>query len=207
MREIIFIRHAETDMSDTFCGHSDPGLNQRGHLQLAELINTLHMEAIGAVYASDLRRAYMTGMAIAKAFGVDCHVRPELREINFGQWEGLTWTEIERRDKACARRWLAEYPGLAAPDGEDFRDFEQRVLEEVKLISMEAEIKVHNVAVVTHGGVLRTLLRVLHGSSEEDAWSQTNSYCSIIRHQATLSPFLQKPIASSLANVSSPSRL
>ena len=73
------------------------------------------------------------------AFGVDCHVRPALREINFGQWEGLTWEEIEGRDEAYARRWIAEYPRLPAPDGEDFRDFERRVLDEVRFLSIEAE--------------------------------------------------------------------
>jgi broad specificity phosphatase PhoE len=191
MREILFIRHAETDMAGTFCGHSDPELSARGHVQLAELINKLHTEKIGAVYTSDLRRAHATGMAVAKAFDVDCHVRPELREINFGQWEGLTWEEVEQQNKAYARRWLAEYPSLPAPDGESFRDFERRVLEEAKFISREAEAKGHDIAVVTHAGVLRTILCALHGSSEEDARNRTNSYCSIVRHPVMLSPFVQ----------------
>src|ERR1700678_741680 len=105
MSEIIFIRHAETDMAGTFCGHSDPELNARGRVQLAELIDRLRVEDICAVYASDLRRAHTTGRAIADTFGVDCHVRSALREINFGQWEGATWEEIEQRDDAYARRW------------------------------------------------------------------------------------------------------
>ncbi len=88
MSELLFIRHAETDMAGTFCGHSDPELNAHGRVQLAELIDRLRMDQIGVVYTSDLRRAYTTGTAIAAAFGVDCHVRRALREINFGQWEG-----------------------------------------------------------------------------------------------------------------------
>ena len=69
-------------------------------------------------------------------------MRPALREIGFGQWEGLTWKEIERRDDAYARRWITEYPRLPAPDGENFRDFERRVLDEVKFMFMEAEAEV-----------------------------------------------------------------
>ena len=182
MSELLFIRHAETDMSGTFCGHSDPELNERGRIQLGELINSLRVEEIGVVYTSDLRRARTTAMALAEAFGGDCHVRSALREINFGQWEGITWKEIERRDDVYARRWIAEYPRLPAPDGESVHDFERRVLDEVKLLSVEAEAGDCCIGVVTHAGVLRTVLRALHGCSEENAWEQTRSYCSVVRH-------------------------
>jgi alpha-ribazole phosphatase/probable phosphoglycerate mutase len=182
MSELLFIRHAETDMAGTFCGHSDPELNARGRIQLGELINRLRMEEIGLVYSSDLRRAHTTGMAIAEAFDVDCCVRSALREINFGQWEGITWEEIERRDDAYARRWIAEYPRLPAPDGESLRDFERRVLDEVKFLSLQVEAADCRVAIVTHAGVIRTVLCALYGCSEDHAWELTRSYCSIVRH-------------------------
>lgn len=181
MSEILFIRHAETDMAGSFCGHSDPELNTRGQLQLGELIDRLRTEDIGVVYTSDLRRAHTTARAIAEAFGIDFHVRPALREIDFGQWEGLTWRSIEERDRTYAQRWIAEYPHLPAPDGEDFGNFEQRVLNEVNFLSRNAPSGNRSSAVITHAGVLRTVLR-MHGVSDEDAWMQTNSYCAIVRH-------------------------
>jgi alpha-ribazole phosphatase len=190
MSELLFIRHAETDMAGAFCGHSDPELNTRGRAQLGELINRLRTEKIAVVYTSDLRRAHTTGMAIAEAFDVDCHVRSALREINFGQWEGLRWKEIERRDDAYSRRWFAEYPRLPAPDGESFPDFERRVLDEVKFLSSEAAADCR-IAVVTHAGVLRTVLRALHGCSEDNAWEQAKSYCSIVRHTSAASCSVQ----------------
>jgi alpha-ribazole phosphatase len=187
MSEILFIRHAETDMAGTFCGRSDPELNVRGHLQLVELINDLSSENLDVVYSSNLRRAHTTARAIAQAIGRDCHVRSALREIDFGQWEGLTWKEIELRDETYARRWIAEYPRLPAMGGESFRDFERRVLDEVKFLSMEAETEGRRIAVVTHAGVLRTILCALHGCSEDDAWERTRSYCSIVRHPSSTS--------------------
>jgi alpha-ribazole phosphatase len=186
MRELLFIRHAETDMAGTFCGHSDPELNARGRIQLGELIDRLRVEEIGAIYTSDLRRAHTTGMAIAKAFDVECHVRSALREINFGQWEGITWEQIERRDEPYARRWIAEYPRLPAPDGESLSDFERRVLQEVKLLSSQADAADCSIAVVTHAGVLRTVLCAMHGCSEDEAWERTRSYCSIVRHSGAV---------------------
>jgi alpha-ribazole phosphatase len=191
MSDLLFIRHAETDMAGTFCGQSDPELNARGRVQLGELISRLRTEEIGVVYTSDLRRAHATGMAIAEAFGVDCHVRSALREINFGQWEGITWKEIERRDGAYARRWIAEHPRLPAPDGESFRDFERRVLVEVKFLSLQARASDCRIAVVTHAGVLRTVLCALYGCSEDNAWEQTKSYCSVVRHTSAASYSVQ----------------
>ena len=185
MSEILFIRHAETDMAGTFCGHSDPELSEPGYIQVMELINKLRREDISAVYTSDLRRSHVTGMAVATAFGVHCHERRALREIGFGQWEGLTWEQIEQRNKADAQRWVAEYPHLPTPGGENVRDFERRVLDEIEAISMEAQSGSRCFAVITHAGVLRTVLRVLHGSSEEEAWNQTRAYCSIVRHHVT----------------------
>jgi broad specificity phosphatase PhoE len=187
MSEILFVRHAETDMAGTFCGHSDPEVNARGRGQISELIDRLRQERIDIVYTSDLRRAVATASAIAEAFGVECHVRPALREISFGTWEGLIWQEIEQQDAVYARRWIAEYPMLPAPDGEAFRHFEQRVLKEMEFLSAQTTKK--NIAVVTHAGVLRTVLRSLNYCSQDDAWRQTKTYCAIVRH--TVAPSLQ----------------
>jgi alpha-ribazole phosphatase len=181
MSEILFIRHAETDMAGMFCGHSNPPLNMRGRNQLSELLSTLNSESIDEIYASDLLRARETGETIAEARAIKCHLRPTLREVNFGRWEGLRWEEIEQRHGAHAQRWLAEYPNLAAPDGESVDDFERRVLVEVSSLTMRA--KERGVAVVTHGGVLRTVMCRLCGFSEEEALELTRSYCSIFRYK------------------------
>ena len=192
MSEILFIRHAETDMAGTFCGHSDPELNAQGWAQVSELIHRLRTENLGAVYTSDLKRAHATGNAIAKAFNIDCHVRPALREIGFGQWEGLTWKEIENRNESYALRWRSEYPALPAPDGENFNDFEHRVMREAAFLSLKAAAAAHSIVVITHAGVLRTVLRTSHGCAEEEAWERTRSYCSIVRHASATDSFAHK---------------
>jgi alpha-ribazole phosphatase/probable phosphoglycerate mutase len=189
MSDILFIRHAETDMAGTFCGHSDPDLNTRGHEQTAELIDRLRSENIAVVYTSDLCRAQTTAEAIASAFGIECRARRALREISFGEWEGLTWKEIEQRDEDYARQWITKHPLLPTPEGEAFRDFEQRVLEEVAFLS--TKVAERDIAVVTHAGVLRTVLCSLHRCSEEDAWRQTKPYCAILRHAVAASPQAQ----------------
>jgi alpha-ribazole phosphatase len=181
MSRVLFIRHAETEMAGRFCGHSDPDLNAQGREQLGELARALSTETIGAIYSSDLRRAHRTAQAIASVRNVPLTLSPALREIHFGEWEGLSWAEIEQMDCEYARRWIDGYPHVTAPAGESFRDFEARVLEEVRrLIDNDGEA----IAVVTHAGVLRVVLRNLHGCSEQEAWQKTQPYCCVVHYDA-----------------------
>ncbi len=61
------------------------------------------------------------------------------------------------------------------------RNFEARVLEEVNDLIHR---NLRSIAVVTHAGVLRVVLRHLHGRSEEEAWQQTQPYCCVVRYEA-----------------------
>jgi broad specificity phosphatase PhoE len=174
MNDIIFIRHAETDMAGTFCGHSDPAVNTRGDAQIVKLLESRSWSHVDAVYCSDLKRAVRTARAIAKALSVELEISGQLREIYFGAWEGMTWKEVERNDPNVARQWLAQYPSLPAPQGEPFSDFEARVLQEVtRLRELTPD---RRIAVVTHAGVMRVILRRYCNASEEEAWSRTKAY-------------------------------
>ena len=181
MSRVLFIRHAETEMAGRFCGHSDPDLNAQGQAQLARLARVLSTEKIEEIYSSDLRRARSTAQAIAAGRNIPLTLRPALREIHFGEWEGMSWRQIEQMDPGYARKWVDGYPRVTAPAGESFPGFEARVLDEVnQLIDRDAEA----IAVVTHAGVLRVVLRHLHGCSEEEAWQQTKPYCCVVRYEA-----------------------
>jgi alpha-ribazole phosphatase/probable phosphoglycerate mutase len=180
MRTLLFIRHAETDMAGTFCGHSDPPVNQRGCAQIEELLGTLADESVGAIYSSDLARARTTANAIGIAFRLSPIAMPALREIGFGEWEGLSWQQIEARDAVYARRWSEAYPHMPAPGGESFEAFRARVTGAVEhLLSLADGSKI---AVVTHAGVMRVALRVFCGLDEKEAWEQTKSYCGFFRY-------------------------
>lgn len=181
MPRAFFIRHAETEMAGRFCGHSDPDLSERGRAQLSPLGQLLSAERIEAVYSSDLRRALSTAEAIATCRNIPLALRPALREISFGQWEGRSWDEIERLDPEYARQWMAVYPHLPAPGGETFQAFEARVLEEVNHLLAHHPAPM---AVVTHAGVLRVILRHLCGRSEAAAWQETQPYCCVVRYEA-----------------------
>jgi broad specificity phosphatase PhoE len=180
MSRVLFIRHAQTEMAGRFCGHSDPDLNTQGRMQLTSLTGLLSAEPIDIVYSSDLRRASATAQGIAAVRQIPQVVRPALREIDFGQWEGLSWEQIEQMYAEYARTWIARYPHLPAPAGESFQAFEARVLREVNHL---LDGNRSPIAVVTHGGVLRVVLRHLCGCSDEEAWQQTRAYCCTVRYE------------------------
>ena len=163
-------------MAGRFCGQSDPDLNAQGRAQLMDLARLLSAETIEGVYSSDLRRSLNTARAIAEDRSVPLSLRPALREIDFGQWEGLSWAQIEQRYPEYSREWAAGYPLLPAPEGEEFHAFESRILQEVNHL-----LDCGPIAVVTHAGALRVVLQHLCGCSERQAWEQTREYCCVIR--------------------------
>lgn len=181
MSQILLIRHAETDLRGTFCGHSDPPLNEKGQSQLQTLIDELKSCKIDAVYTSDLQRARLTAQAIGQQVGAPLHTNPDLREIHFGAWEGHTWQQIEQLDHAYAQRWVEEYPHLPAPDGESYKAFHTRVLR--AYASIAASRHTSNIAIVTHAGVMQLLLTTLCGRTAQQAYEQTREYCCVVSFQ------------------------
>jgi broad specificity phosphatase PhoE len=177
---LLLIRHAETDLAGRFCGHTDPPVNEQGRRQIERLLERLKDEPIEAVYSSDLSRTFTTAQAIAQAFGLSPVALPGLREIYFGEWEALSWAEIEARDTTYARRWSENFPHLAAPGGESMEAFRMRVLAQVERLSTVSSHQC--AAVVTHAGTLRVVLRALCGLSDAEAWEQTKNYCSVVRY-------------------------
>jgi broad specificity phosphatase PhoE len=180
MNGILFIRHAETDMAGTFCGHSNPPINARGRQQIQQLRSALDGEEIECIFTSDLERAASTAGALADAFGVPCITKPSLREIDFGNWEGLTWQQIPEENKVFARRWTEAFPDLSAPGGESFADFETRVIAEATEIFNSKDRR--QAAIVTHGGVMRVVLQTMCGVAENQAWELTKHYCSYFKY-------------------------
>jgi broad specificity phosphatase PhoE len=167
MSDLLFIRHAETDMAGTFSGQSDPPVNAAGIHRIRTLVERLRAEPIAAVFSSDLDRAMTTARALADFFAVPCLPRPNLREIAFGEWEGRTWAQIEAHDPIFARRWIDNFPRLTPPQGEYFETFKSKVIAEMSYFLSRPEPGL--VAIVTHAGVMRVVLQSFCGLDEQTA--------------------------------------
>jgi alpha-ribazole phosphatase/probable phosphoglycerate mutase len=150
MTTILFARHGETDwnVQRRVQGHSDTPLNETGRAQARVLADELAEESIDAVYSSDLLRAHETARIVAEPRGLNVTATRDLRERDFGTWEGLTDDEIfARYPEAASSRW---------GDGETKEEMAQRVFDALQRIA-DAHAG-GRVLVVSHGGPLRAVL-------------------------------------------------
>jgi broad specificity phosphatase PhoE len=161
---ILLARHGETDWNRDLRvqGHSDTPLNEVGRDQARSLAGALAEEPIRAIYASDLSRARETAEIVAAGLGLEVRLDPELRERDFGSWEGLTREEIDERFGRASRH-----------DGESDDEVRERVLAAVHRIV--ARHHGEEVLVVSHGGALNSLWHHASGARLE-RWANCAVY-------------------------------
>jgi probable phosphoglycerate mutase len=154
--ELILARHGETDWNAErrFQGHADPPLNANGLAQAHALAERLNECDLAAIYSSDLRRAAQTAAIVAERLGLPVVQRPSLREIDVGEWSGLTVSEV-----------IARYPdGYARhrEGGDGWTSGETHAALTERIVRAVSEIAVAHpagtVLVVAHGAALRALL-------------------------------------------------
>ena len=106
-RTIYLLRHCQPEVpsGERSClGHTDVPLAQAGWAQAAQLAEKFGGRSIRAVYSSDLKRSYQTAQVLADALTLPLSERTDLREIDMGAWDGLTFAEIRRRWPEAYRR-------------------------------------------------------------------------------------------------------
>ena len=177
MRGCVLMRHGETSMAGLFCGHSDPPLNDAGREQIGLAVSMLGQRP-DVIYTSDLIRARQSAELIASHFDLTVHLRPGLREIGFGAWEGLSWTQIEERFPSDAQAWIGCYPQGVIPAGEPYNTFQMRVRQEMRFLLAEAEVQ--SLVAITHGGFIRTALTELYSLPHVEAHRRSAHYASLV---------------------------
>ncbi|EJL76977.1 histidine phosphatase family protein [Variovorax sp. 2RAF20] len=156
---LIAVRHGETawNVDTRIQGQLDIGLNATGIWQAQRAGSALADEPIGVVYASDLSRAWQTAEEIARPHGLPVQPEPRLRERAFGNFEGLSFAEIEATLPVQARLWRERDPEFEPEGGESLLMFRDRVT------GVAAELAARHpgelVVLVAHGGVMDVLYR------------------------------------------------
>ena len=156
---IIAIRHGETtwNVDTRIQGRLDIPLNATGRMQAARMARALQDEPITAVYASDLVRAWETAHYLGRARSLPVVPEVGLRERGFGDFEGLTFAEIEARLPDQSQRWRRRDPEFAPAGGESLVALNQRVVEAAERLAARHPGEL--IALVGHGGVMDVLYR------------------------------------------------
>ncbi len=179
---LILIRHGKTYWNDErrYQGHTNIELNHEGIRQALNLQRRLKDVKLDAVYSSDLSRAYKTAEIIAEPHGLRVQIAPGLREINFGEWEGLTYTELLRNYPHELKLWQENPQELRLPQGETFSQVRDRAVAEVQ--SIMNKYPGGTIAFVSHGGTIATLICGLLKQPLKNMWQykQQNTAVNIL---------------------------
>lgn len=134
---LILLRHGETDWNreGRSQGTTDNGLNARGRRQAAELARALRAESIVALYSSPLRRALETAALVAEPHGLPVLREEGLRELDQGELEGMTPTQIETLYPGFLAQWREDAASVRIPGGESLPELQERAWASIRRIA------------------------------------------------------------------------
>ncbi|MGZ8564121.1 MAG: histidine phosphatase family protein [Candidatus Limnocylindria bacterium] len=172
-QRLILVRHGVTDWNreGRFQGHLDPPLSEIGRREadlVAERIATDDLLRPVRIVSSPLARAAETAAAIGEASGVGVEPDDRLMEIGQGEWEGRTHAELEVADARRYRAWRDAAGVRQPPGGESIDSAMTRVRAVLDEIARSDDA---TVCLVSHGGTMRVLARLLFDLADDRSWA------------------------------------
>jgi broad specificity phosphatase PhoE len=164
--------HAAVE-SRGFYGSTDIPLSERGHQQSSAVSTIIQRYRPERCFSSPLRRCLET---IQPSAHIPVEIVPDLREVDFGSWEGKTFEEIQTADPSVVDRWAAFDPEFSFPGGEGLGAFLERIR---RAGSFLASVPEQTVLAVTHAGVIRALICHYLGLSPKNYVLFDADYCSL----------------------------
>jgi broad specificity phosphatase PhoE len=164
-------RHGRSLGEGLFLGQSDPGLSEEGRGQAEALAEGLAGAGIERIVCSTLRRSSETAAILGERLKLPVEQDPRLRELGYGRWDGLSWTQIEERWPKDAQRKLADWWGVTPQGGESQAAF----LNRVKAFWEDLQFSRGTTLVVGHAGV-NGLLAELAQSPDAVDWDRVTRF-------------------------------
>jgi broad specificity phosphatase PhoE len=164
---IWLLRHGRTIAApEVAIGWTDVELAPEGRRRAEALGEQLALRPLRSVYCSDLKRARETAELVARPHRLPSQATADLREVNFGLWEGRRLADLWLESVEDARAWEQDMRRLPASFGETFQTLEARVTKFASRIPSGPG----DVLVVAHRGPLAILHALLTGRSLESSW-------------------------------------
>lgn len=163
MERLILVRHGETEWnrSGRYQGFARTSLNERGRWQAEQVARRLAGWEIDAIYASDLPRALETAEPIAGRLRLPINTMTALREVDVGEWEGLTVPEIQAQHAENWNACVGDPIQARRKGGESFAELAARV--EEAFHQWQTGHAGQIVLAVTHGGPIQVLVCAVLG--------------------------------------------
>lgn len=156
--KLIFIRHGQTDwnLQGKIQGSYDSDLNDTGikqAIELSEVLLNLNYK-FSKIYTSPQKRALKTAEILSEHSNINYFPIDDLKEINMGKWEGLSWDEVESQYPSEYREWYLNRQYTKTPNGESYEDMLKRVLKAINTIIANNN---EDVVIVSHSAIIMGL--------------------------------------------------
>ncbi len=161
MKKLFLTRHGESKWNKLkkVQGQQDIKLTSKGIKQAEKLAKRLNNQNIDAIFTSDLSRAYETAKIIRAENITDIIKMKELREIQFGPWEGLSMEELVTNYEAEYKLWLKTPHKLNLENVETVHELKKRAKRALDIILENRDLE--NILIVAHGAILKAIFLVL----------------------------------------------
>ena len=158
MRKLYLLRHGQSEWNllGKVQGQSDIELTEKGVKQAHKVAQVFLDKKIDAIYSSDLKRACQTAEIIGNKLDLKVNTLCGIREMNFGQWQGLPIETIEKNHTEHYRLWRTAPHEATFIDGENLASVQKRALDCVNKIMFETSEK--NILLVSHGTAIKALI-------------------------------------------------
>lgn len=169
--EIYLVRHTETACEKGICyGQSDVELKTPFELQFDQIKQQIPADAV--VYSSPLLRCTQLANYLSDAVSIDSR----LMEMHFGDWELKNWNAIPEADYTP---WMTDFVNVSVPNGESFVALHHRVTDFLATLTLEKKSK--KIVLVTHAGVIRSILCTVSNLPLKDAFSNKVDFGAVIK--------------------------
>lgn len=163
-----FVRHGESEgnaLGAQCLVNNDCPLNEVGKADIQKIAEYFKQQniAVSDVYSSDLDRTRQTAEAIANAYNLPVKIKTDLTERNWGDWGGMVWEEVAKKLSVMD---IEDRYTFVPPNGESWQHMEERVFKALEEIA-EENTEGEHIVIVTHKGVLRSVLPVLAEAGKE----------------------------------------
>ncbi len=178
----VLLRHGETALTPekrfSGSGGSDPELSEKGRWQAERAAEALAARGtVQAVVSSPMLRTRQTAEAVALRLGLDLRIEEGLRELDFGDWEGLTFAEVQERYPDDLSAWLASTKAKPTGGSESFATLTHRVgMARDKIL---ARYPGKTVLVVSHVSPIKTLVRLALGAPPDSVYRMELAAASV----------------------------
>ena len=160
---LYMVRHGQTAASreNRFTGSSDPPLTAVGEAMAEAFARAYASSTWAAIYTSPMLRARQTADALVRLTGVQATVEDGLKEIGYGEWEGLRQEDVKQRWPEAFEHWADDVASRGTPGGETAFHVAARAMRVVEAIRSRHQHG--NVLIVSHKATLRVITCALLG--------------------------------------------